>query len=264
MNTLKSYIHEGLFSQDSIDDQIDKNIEINIVNKFRNIYYKDVFLKNLEKEYVYRYDTENNILHISVQNKKPIYFNTNLIDEFDFNIQFEGETNEFIMFLNNARMKTDKKFTEQVNSLIKNITIHNFGIESNIFKKDYEINELDLNLGGNNRFMCRIDYFVKGTALDFKNLNIIMKDQCNLIIELMSIDSINNINFSNNSKKCNKLVLCLYNPFNMKLSEKEINKLKQMNKIFSEIEIRSYENEDNYMQDIHSSIIINKSGINYK
>lgn len=265
MNTLKSYIHEGLFSSDSIEDQIDNTMETNIINKFRNIYNQDKYLKKLEEEYVYRYDNENNTLYISTNNKKSIYFNTNLIDEFDFNIQFEGETREFVVFLNNEKMRSDKKFAEHVNLLFENITIHSLGIESNIFKKDYEINGLNLNFGISDKFKCRIDYFVKSTALNFKNLNITMKDQCDLNIELMTLDSIDNINFSNKSKKCNKLVLNIYNPYNMKLSQKEINNLKQINKVFSEIEIRSYENDEKFMQDNSSSIIIfNKSGIKYK
>lgn len=191
METLHKYISEGLFSNDEIGDQVDKEFEKSIINKFKETIkgydwaVKDPYFENMD----FKFDEKNNTLNINFLNKDlQFYYKHAILKSLGFKIKLNGN----IWCLNYS---TD---TNQIDEeVFENLNVQNFNLGCYQSYDNIDINLNMYNRHGYNEFIT-----LGGELHNIKNLNFNIMDKCEELT-IGCVSDIDNIYFDNKSKKDN-------------------------------------------------------------
>lgn len=197
MNTLKSYIKEGLFNPDSVEDQIDNQYYLSLLNELKKNNINSVFefvSKNITNNNLFKLENNELYINLDLVNRINITNQLLILIENYFNkfkkVNFIQNNNELNLFI--EEQIWDKSKVELINDFFKDIIFNNFYFNQ-------KIENLSINVGVKNKITPTINIFAY--SADIKNITInIVKLNTNenfyFYISTPFLNNLKNINFT--------------------------------------------------------------------
>lgn len=203
MNALKSYINEGLFSSDSIDNQIDNQYYNNILEKIKSNVSKSFILKNSSHiDKLFKLDKDE--ITIYLDEVSYIILNDNLINMINNCFCYFKNVN-FVQIKNYAfiliKKKIDNNIAKSINKFFKSAIFHHIEFYD-------DADGLSLNMGMKKGHLLLI---VSENGYKINNLNLNIVDMSGsvslsrLLIDVINPDTLSEIevNYKNTKVKNN-------------------------------------------------------------